>query len=317
MAKRSKRIEVYDKEKIKLINADTIKLFDKYNIDMTIRELKPKTISNYKSDLTQWFLYILDKQANACITDLNEDDITEFIYFCKVEGNNSRRIKRRLSSISAFYIFLKKKRLIKENPMDYIDRPKNDTDVVVQTYLTKEQVEIMKEKLEEIGDLQLTTYILFSLSTMARVNAVSNLKWEQIDFENEIVGDVIEKEGYSVTLYPDSNVFELLKELKKERNIKNIECEYVFISGSSDNYTNVTTSTMNKWCKKIGHAIGVETLHPHDLRHSGSQLLKLSGCPIEQISSLLNHKGLDVTKKHYLIEDKEQTKQIKSKYKIV
>ena len=317
MAKRSKRIEVYDKEKIKLINADTIKLFDKYNIDMTIRELKPKTISNYKSDLTQWFLYILDKQANACITDLNEDDITEFIYFCKVEGNNSRRIKRRLSSISAFYIFLKKKRLIKENPMDYIDRPKNDTDVVVQTYLTKEQVEIMKEKLEEIGDLQLTTYILFSLSTMARVNAVSNLKWEQIDFENEIVEDVIEKEGYSVTLYPDSNVFELLKELKKERNIKNIECEYVFISGSSDNYTNVTTSTMNKWCKKIGHAIGVETLHPHDLRHSGSQLLKLSGCPIEQISSLLNHKGLDVTKKHYLIEDKEQTKQIKSKYKIV
>jgi len=74
---------------------------------------------------------------------------------------------------------------------------------------------------------------------------------------------------------------------------------------------------MNKWCKKIGHAIGVETLHPHDLRHSGSQLLKLAGCPIEQISSLLNHKGLDVTKKHYLIEDKEQTKKIKSQYKII
>lgn len=316
MAKRSKRIEVYDKEKIKLINKDTIKLFNKYNIDMTIRELKPKTISNYKSDLFQWFLYIYDNQVNACITDLNEDDVTEFIYFCKTNGNNSRRIKRRLSSISAFFIFLKKKRLIKENPMDYIDRPKNDTDIVVQTYLTKTQVEFMKDKLEEIDDLQLTTYILFSLSTMARVNAVSNLKWEQIDFANSVIENVIEKEGYSVTLYPDENVFDLLKRLKAQRNSQNIDCEYVFISGSIGNYSHVTNSTMNKWCKKVGCAIGVDTLHPHDLRHSGSQLLKLAGCPIEQISSLLNHKGLDVTKKHYLIEDKEQTKQIKSQYKI-
>lgn len=284
---------------------------------MVIRELKPKTILNYKSDLIQWFIYILENQSNECVTKLDEEYITEFIYFCKIEGNNSRRIKRRLSSISAFYKFLKKKRIIIENPMDYIDRPKNETDVVVQTYLTKEQIELMKEKLDEIDDLQLTTYILLSLSTMARVNAISNLKWSQVNFETGMIDDVIEKEGYSVTLYPDKTAMQLLKELHGQRLGQGIDCDYIFISGSTNNYSNVTTSTMNKWCKKIGAEIGVPTLHPHDLRHSGSQILKLAGMPIEEISSLLNHKGLDVTKRHYLIEDKEQTKKIKSKYKIV
>ena len=37
-------------------------------------------------------------------------------------------------------------------------------------------------------------YALFSLSTMARVNAVANLRWEQIDFNQRICEKVLEKE---------------------------------------------------------------------------------------------------------------------------
>ena len=68
-------------------------------------------------------------------------------------------------------------------------------------FLTREQVELMKEKLTEHGDIQLKTYALFSLSTMARVNAISNVRWEQIDFENRIFKDVLEKEGKIVDLF--------------------------------------------------------------------------------------------------------------------
>src|SRR3712207_3079850 len=99
-------------------------------------------------DLYNWFTYILDKQFNQCIIELNEDDIMEFLYFCKQQGNNSRRMKRRMASISAFYKFLRKKRIIKENPMEFIDRPRKDTDVVTQTFLTKDQVEQIKRSEE-------------------------------------------------------------------------------------------------------------------------------------------------------------------------
>ena len=42
--------------------------------------------------------------------------------------------------------------------------------------------------------LMLRLYAFFSLSTMARVNAVSKIKWDQVDWDNRLVDDVVEKE---------------------------------------------------------------------------------------------------------------------------
>lgn len=317
MAERSKKINFYNEEKIKEFNKDTMKYLNKYKIDMSIRELSEKTIYNYEMDLYNWFTYILDKQFNQCIIELNEDDIMEFLYFCKQQGNNSRRMKRRMASISAFYKFLRKKRIIKENPMEFIDRPRKDTDVVTQTFLTKDQVEQIKRKLKEYGDIQLETYVLLSLSTMARVNAISNIKWEQIDFENRIIGDVLEKEGKIVDLYFNKEVKELLLQLQSIRKENNIESEYVFISKYNKGYSNVNTSTLSKWTKKVGEMIGVPTLHCHDWRHSGATLLKNAGMPIERVSSLLHHEGLDVTKKFYIKEDTQKMINEKDKYELI
>ncbi|CAG7840007.1 Tyrosine recombinase XerC [Clostridium haemolyticum] len=317
MAERSKKINFYNEEKIKEFNKDTMKYLNKYKIDMSIRELSEKTIYNYEMDLYNWFTYILDKQFNQCITELNEDDIMEFLYFCKQQGNNSRRMKRRMASISAFYKFLRKKRIIKENPMEFIDRPRKDTDVVTQTFLTKDQVEQIKRKLKDHGDIQLETYVLLSLSTMARVNAISNIKWEQIDFENRIISDVLEKEGKIVDLYFNKEVKELLLQLQNIRKENNIESEYVFISKYNKEYSNVNTSTLSKWTKKVGEMIGVPTLHCHDWRHSGATLLKNAGMPIERVSSLLHHEGLDVTKKFYIKEDTQKMINEKDKYELI
>jgi integrase len=62
--------------------------------------------------------------------------------------------------------------------------------------------------------------------------------------------------------------------------------------------------------------INVPTLHAHDFRHTGAQLLKLKGCPIETISELLNHASIDVTRKYYLRQDKEKMSQEKDKYDV-
>lgn len=321
MAERSKRISVYDSDKLNKINSDTLKYIKKYKIDMELRELSEKTIYQYESDINQWIIYVYDNQGNQCITDLDEDDLTEFFYYCKTQGNNSRRMKRRMASISAFYKYLRKKKIILENPMEFIDRPKKDTDIAVQTFLTIEQVNTMRKKLQEYVDnngykaLELQLYALFSLSTMARVNAVSNIKWDQIDFDERICNNVLEKEGYLVTLYFSDEVKLLLQNLKQYRLDNNID-DYGYVFFNSFTHKPLDTSTLTDWAHKIGNMIGEPTLHPHDFRHSGSQLLKLAGMPIEQISELLNHSGLDVTKKFYLRADKKKIRESKDKYDI-
>lgn len=315
MAERSKRIYFYDAEKLNKINPETIKLWNKYKIDMTIRELSERSIAGYENDIQHWLIYIYDNQANQCITDLTEDDIIEFIYYCKTEGNNSRRIKRRLSSLSAFYKFLRRKKVIIENPMEFIERPKKDTDIAIQTFLTQEQVDYIKKKLKEHGDIQLETYALLSLSTMARVTAVSNTKWDQIDFETRTINDVLEKEGKIVTLYFNQEVKDKLLSLQEYRKDNNIDdLGFVFITKYCGEIRNANAGTLFDWSKRIGNLVGIPSLHPHDFRHSGSQLLKLAGMPIEDISELLNHSGLDVTKKFYLRQDKKKMQENKDKY---
>lgn len=327
MSTRSKRVVFHNKDKLELISPETLKLWHKYEIDMKLRELSPKTILGYENDLQAWWIFILDNQGNQSVVDIEEDDLVEFFYFCKEEGNNSKRMKRRMSSIAAFYKFLKKKKLIKENPMEYIDRPKKDIDINVQTYLSEEQVDLMRKKLKELTNeegtifkrhliLQLQTYAFFSLSTMARVTAISNTAWKQIDFDNRLVNEVVEKEGYVVTLYFSQEVKELLQNLQQFRIENNIEDKgYVFIT-SYDNVSVVTSSTLYQWCKKIGELINVPSLHPHDFRHSGSNLLKHKGMTLEDVSALLNHKSTDVTQKHYLRADTKQIQANKDKFEI-
>jgi site-specific recombinase XerD len=282
---------------------------------MTIRELSEGTINGYENDLYQWFIYVLDNQCNKSIVDIEEDDVIEFIYFCKSGGNNSRRIKRRLSSISALYKFLRRKRIVKENVMEFVERPRKDVDVIVQTFLTEQQVTDMKIKLKKNGNLQLQVYALLSLSTMARVNALSNVNWNQIDFGTRTINDVLEKEGYVVTLYFSNEVKNLLLELKADRVLKGIDDKgWLFCTYYRKTYSKAPKATLQDWSKRIGAMIGVTSFHAHDFRHSGAQLLKLKGCPIETISELLNHASIDVTRKYYLRQDKEKMVKEKDKY---
>lgn len=311
-AERSKRINIDGN-----ISADNEKIWNQYYRAMKMKGLSDKTIYNYECDLKQWFKFMNEEQFGLSILDATEDDIAEFLFHCQEQGNNANRIKRRMSSISALYIFLKKKRLTRENPVELLDRPTNSKPVVVQTYLTTEQVSLMKEKLKENGDLQLEVYALLSLSTMGRVNAISNVKWKQINFEECEIREVLEKGDKVVDLFFNREVKELLINLKEYRAANGIDTEYVFISKKNGEYRKVATSTLGLWAKKIGVMIGLEHgLHCHDFRHSGATLLKNAGMPLEEVSTLLNHNSTDTTRKFYIKEDNRKLKENKNKYEM-
>ena len=315
MAERSKRINLYDPEKLKNINPETLKLFQKYQVDMSIRDLSPNTIYGYITDLQQWFIYMHDNQFNLSVLEATDDDLNEYFYFRKQEGNNVNRQRRVMSSISAFYKFLRKKKLIKESPTEFLERPKQGQPIVKQTFLTIEQVNELREKLTEYGDIQLQAYIFFGLSTMARVNAMAHLRWEQVDLEERTCTDVLEKEGKIVDLFFSPEVAELLRKMKQEREEKGInDYGWVWYTPYITEEECINNGTLNDWCKKAGNMIGVPTLHDHDLRHSGSNILKELGMDVQDIAELLHHESTETTVKHYLSKNKKKIKENKDNF---
>lgn len=317
MAERSKRICLYDEEKAKQINPETLKLFQKYQIDMSIRDLSKNTILQYNSDLMQWFIYMYNNQFNLSVLEAKDEDLEEYYYWRKQQGNNVNRQKRVMASISAFYKFLRKKKLIVESPVEFIERPKAGQPIIVQTYLTKEQVQLMREKLQEHGDVQLQAYAFVSLTTMARVNAVANLRWEQIDWDERIFSDVLEKEGKIVELSFSEETKGYLENLVQYRRDNEInDYGWVFISPYVTEDKPINNGTLNDWCKVIGEMIGEPTLHCHDFRHSYATLLKNEGVNLEDVSVMLNHSGTDVTKKFYIKTDTSKVRKIKDSISI-
>ncbi|ARF70777.1 recombinase XerD (plasmid) [Paenibacillus larvae subsp. pulvifaciens] len=312
------------KEKIEKINKKNKEHIRKYFVskNMNLSEVSKKS---YESDFNQWLVYIMENYENVDLLSLDVEDtadmIEDYIAFCSsILGNNERRIQRRMSSISSFYLNLKKKRKIESNPLDYLDRPKvgkGEKLQIKQTFLTKSQIEEIRKGLKQIGKTQLELYFELSLSTMARVNAISNIKLEQIDLKNRKINDVLEKEGYIVTLFPSERTVALIKKWIKERENEGIECKYLFVVKHGGKWKKVEKITLQQsWIKQIGNIVSIPELHPHDLRHSGSNLLKDAGMTLEDISKLLNHKSTQTTIDHYLQVNYDKIAEAKSKYEI-
>jgi integrase/recombinase XerC len=322
-----KRITYATVEKIAKVNPKNSDLIRKYFVFKNMN-LSDSSKVSYQSDFNQWLVYIMENYENKDILEIINEDVDnmvdlleDYFAFCtSVFGNNERRIQRRMSSISSVFLYLRKKRRIRENPIDFLDRPKigkGEKPQIKQTFLTKEQVENIRKKLNELGNLQLELFFEFGLSTMARANAISNVRLEQIDFEKGRVERVIEKEGYEVTLFPSKRTMDLINQWVDYRKENNIECEYLFITKYHGEWKKVETSTLQGyWIKKIGEMIKIPELHCHDLRHSGSNLLFHSGMKLEDVSKLLNHKGTQVTQDHYLQINYDKIQDAKAGFEI-
>lgn len=311
-------------EKVAKINPKNQDLIRKYFVFKNMNLSETSKI-NYQSDFNQWLVFVMERYDNQYLLDIETDDavdmIEDYIAFCtSVLQNNERRIQRRMSSISSFYLYLRKKRKIKENPIDFLDRPKvgkGEKLQIKQTFLTKDQVEKIRKGLDELNEIQISLFFEFGLSTMARANAISNVRVEQINFETNRIERVIEKEGYEVTLFPSQRTMDLIKKWLDYRKENDIENEYLFVTKYSGQWKKAEKSTLQQaWIKKIGKIINVPELHAHDLRHSGSNLLFHSGMKLEDVSKLLNHKGTQVTQDHYLQINYDKIQGTKTKFEI-
>lgn len=322
MAKaKRKKVQYTTPELIAQINPQNKELWKKYLNGK--RQLAESSKNSYTSDINQFFVFILKNYDNKYIFDFETEDmadlIEDFLAMCQsVFENKDRRMQRRLSSISSLYLYYKKKRKIKENVVDLLERPKVQKGVyeIKRVFLTQEQVSQIREGLAQINNTQLTLVFELGLFTMARVNAISSIRIDQIDFENRVIRDVIEKEGYSITFNLNDRCIELIKQWLDERKEKGIECEYLFVT----NYNGWRQASVGQfkstWIKQIGAIIDEPELSMHDLRHSGSDLRYKAGMSLEAVSKALSHRSTGVTKDFYLQEDTESLKQEMLKFDI-
>lgn len=299
MAKeRSKRITMNGIE-----NPKNLQLWNAYKRAKLIAGRSEKTLYNYECDVMQFFKFLNTECFDALITDITEEEVESYIGYCLEQGNNEKRIRRRISSLSSLFIYLKRKRKIEDNWCEYIERPGTGEEIQVRTFLTEDQLIELKQKLKNQNDLQLRVYIELGLATMARSNELSQFTWDKTDLDTRWISDIKAKGNKVRNFRISEEMRDLLIEWKEYLKNNNIETDYILFTKHKGQYNPVSSSVLADRVKKAFKMIEIERGYNHDLRHSMSNILKNRGVDIMTISKLLGHSGTDVTIKHYTIED--------------
>lgn len=223
-------------------------------------------------------------------------------------------LQQRWSSLRNFFDFLVKRGYIEKNPINNVDRPKNQTEHKV-TYLTKVEIGKLfnainqnKSKMTVVRD---KTIISLGIATGLRMSAIINLNIEDIDFDNGVI-NVIEKRKKVREIAIGENTQNQLKQWIKVRNntFTSVESTALFLSQMKTRLSDDSVNAMlKKYCKQAGIQ---KKITMHKLRSSAACMLAKNQIPVKAIAKQLGHNQIATTMRYLDVfnEDMEKSKNI-------
>ena len=259
------------------------------------------------------FLNYLNSTNCPTIEDLNRIesfDIQRYVMDIQfLEGGNELKSDGKAliySSLNSFFTFLKRQRMITNNPFeDGIERPKpKENDI---TFLEPEEWAIVKSNIMNgVGsdrakakqkDWMYRDLLLFQIPiiTGVRITALTEISFDDIDFEEHTI-DVIDK-AREKTLFLDEETFGLLlvwikirKTLMKGYN----DHGYLFISNQRKK---MTVMSAERIVEKYTYNIN-KHITPHKLRSTCGTNMYRATRDIYLVAEVLGHTSTATTKKY-------------------
>ncbi|MDP3120920.1 MAG: site-specific integrase [Sulfuricurvum sp.] len=187
--------------------------------------------------------------------------------------------------------------LIRKNPVSLVRLPRRVA-VKEKTFFSEDEIK------QIIGSAkgQLKNYLQVACFTGMRGSELIGLKWDDIDFEKEIVrvdtrivgGVEDETKSRKIRYIP---MFKQTKEALQRQRVFSGLREYVFIKSKGDHYS--TPDSIRETYQKLLMDNKIRHGTIHDLRRSFNTMLKQHGYPEDWILEIMGHMDNDVNRNHY------------------
>ena len=298
-----------------------------------------RTLIAYAYDLNVFFKYILEYKYSqtdysvntlplSVLDEISKTDIENYMEYLSlyesndglIHTNDERGKSRKLSALKGLYKYFYEAEMIKNNPASIVHAPKlHDKNIikldpgevarlldVVESGSDNESKHMRAyHSITQKRDLALMTLLL---GTGIRVSECVGLDLKDIDFDNGCIS-VVRKGGNQAKVYFGDEVEDALdiylEERKKVIPLSGNE-EALFLSMQNKRIT--VRAVQNLVKKYASEVTGLKKITPHKLRSTyGTNLYKESG-DIYLVASVLGHKDVNTTKKHYadIDEDKKR-----------
>ncbi len=274
----------------------------------------PRTIASYRIDVSIFHEFLA--KHNILFDDVSVQNIRDFLEEQILSGLSKATLRRRVVALRRYYSFLVGAKYTSINPFVFVDAPK--ASIRYPKILSQDQVEdlLNEEKFVKYYLSERDEAIIFTLATTGiRVSELTNLKLQDIDFENRILH--IFGKGNKERLVPFSKKCRdrleyYIKEFRPLLSSKDKAppTNTVFLSYRGKPLDSRSVEfILKKYENKTHHYFD---LHPHKLRHSFATALLERGADLRLIQDLLGHESINTTQIYTHVSQKTITQQYRT-----
>lgn len=259
--------------------------------------LAPNTIRGYKVNIKNHIIpYIGDEK----LCELSPDMIDDLYYRLRCEGLSATSVLYVHSVLRKALNTAKKRRLIMENVIDFVDPPRKEK------YRPKFiGGDLMARLIENSKSTELYIPLLLALSFGLRRGEVLGLFWSDVNLEAgtitinrtaTFVNDGVEyttpktDSSVRVLLMPDSLKAELTQWKLRQKQCLSSDAVCTTFDGRL-----LTSNRFQKLFKRALKNCGLPDMRIHDLRHSYATLMLENNISPKIVCDILGHSSVDVT----------------------
>lgn len=253
------------------------------------RRYSNHTLVAYKSDLQRFVDFIVLKD-DSDLGRIHGRDVREWMLDLNEHGNSNRSINRKLSSLRAFYNWLKKENVVKESPLAKVKGPK--TAKRLPHFAKQSEMKVLHFDESQVDFESLRDRLMIELfyQTGIRLSELIGLTDRQIQ-KNYI--RVIGKRKKERQIPISAELYSLIKKYQIQRNEDGLEGERLLVLKNGKNfYPKFVYRKINFY---LGEVTSLDKKSPHVLRHTFATHMLNNGAGLETLKELLGHANLAAT----------------------
>lgn len=259
-----------------------------------IKKSSPNTEMSYRRDLTKMRIYLEITAASPAVHEVTGENLKKYIAYMERKKFKASTICRSIASIKAFYHYLMKEGLVKEDVSDCLKAPKVERKV--PDILSAEEMERLLKQPSGDSDKELRDSAMLELlyATGIRVSELIRLKLSDVNMH---MGFLICRDGDKERMISFNNqVREALQRyLTKARDhmVTNEAKDILFV-----NCSGLPMSRQGFWkiIKSYAKKAGIEKdITPHTLRHTFAAHMVENGADLKSVQEMLGHSDISTT----------------------
>lgn len=271
--------------------------------------MSPKTLQAYINDIKRFVTYLKETNGNVdneILINCSDTLIRRYLKKNETKEVNGEIVKlsyatraRLWSSLSSFYTFLKRRKEITDNPMEYIKRPPMK-DSPKRVFLTEDElnklVDVVKAKHNVNTKRDLTILYIF-ITTGMRVSALTEIDVKDIDFDERTL--TITDKGDKCHVYPLSDfMVSVLKDYLEKRNVDFIDIDdngILFPTKLNGTMHRMTPENVRYLIKTYSKKALGNSISPHKLRAAFCNILLKKTNDLFFVSKAVGHSKVTTT----------------------